>query len=313
MLELLYLILGLIGLVFGANLIIKGSLNIAEHFKISHLFIGLTILAIGTDLPELFVAITGSIHRLIGLETSGLVVGNSLGSCFGQIALTLGILGLFGALSISKKKLKRDGLMMVGTVILLFLVAMDGKITRIEGIMFILIYALYFLTLVREEKLKEKIKRTPKMYTLWAFVSLIAGFAILIFCSEIVVKNSVKFALSLGISQSLVGILILGLGTSLPELVVSFEALRKKAVRLSIGNLIGSNIFDVLIPIGLGSTIAGLNIERNLLRFDIPFLFFVSLLVVFFFRRKMNLNKKEAMILIAVYAVYVILKIFRIF
>lgn len=312
-LELLYLILGLFGLVIGANLIIRGSLNIAEHFKISQLFIGLTILAIGTDLPELSVTITGAIHKLHGIGTSGLIVGNSIGSCFGQIALTLGILGLFGALAISKKKLKRDGLVMIGSVVLLFLVAMDGIITRTEGIIFLFLYAFYFFILVREEKIKEKVRRAPKMYTWWAIISLIAGFAILIYSSDVVVKNAVQLAFSWGVSQSLIGILIVGVGTSLPELAVSFEALRRKAVRLSIGNLIGSNIFDVLIPIGLGSTIAGLNVEKNLLMFDIPFLFFVSLLVVFFFRRKMKLSKKEAMILIMIYVIYVILKILKIF
>ena len=132
MYELILLILGLIGLVFGAKLVIKGALNLAEHFKISKLFIGLTILAVGTDLPELFTVITGAVMRLKGIETSGLIVGETIGSCFGQIALTLGILGLFGTLFLRKRELIRDGLMMVGSVVLFFLAGIDGVITRPE-------------------------------------------------------------------------------------------------------------------------------------------------------------------------------------
>lgn len=313
MFELLYLILGLLGLVLGTELIIRGSLNIAEHFKISRLFIGLTILAIGTDLPELFVVVTGVIHKLGGVETSGLIIGNSLGSCFGQIGLTLGILGLFGYLALTKWELRRDGLMMLGSVVLLFLVAFDGTITRLEGAIFLIVYVFYFFTLFREEKVREKVARAPKMYAWWAIISLIAGFTILAYCSRVVVNNAVFLAEAWGVAQSLVGILIVGLGTSLPELAVTFGALRRHAVRLGVGNLIGSNIFDILIPLGLGSGIAGLNVSRSLLRFDIPFLFGLSAIVLLFFRRKMGLQRGEAIALIVIYAVYVALKIIRLF
>ena len=179
MLEIILLILGLVGLVLGAELILKGALNIAEHYKISHLFIGLTILAVGTDLPELFISITGAIHRLGGVETSGLIVGESIGSCFGQIALVLGIAGLFGTLILTKRELIRDGLMMLGSVALLFLVSIDGKITRAEGVMFIIIYIFYFVVLQKEEKLHEKVKRAPSMHLQWDVSSLIGGFIIL--------------------------------------------------------------------------------------------------------------------------------------
>ncbi|MBW2977610.1 calcium/sodium antiporter [Candidatus Woesearchaeota archaeon] len=309
MLELILLVLGLLGLLLGSELIIKGALNIAEHYKISHLFIGLTILAIGTDLPELVIAITGSIDKLMGIETSGLIIGDALGSCFGQIGLTLGIIGLFGVCCLTKRELLRDGLMMVGSVALLFLAGYDGELSRFEGIAFILIYLFYFMSLRREEKIYEKIKRAPPMHLLWDAVSLIGGFAILIYSSNIVVENAITLAQSWGIAQSLVGILIVGLGTSLPELAVSLGAIRKGAFRLSVGNLIGSNIFDILFTLGIGSVIAGFNVSRNLLRFDIPFLFVLSIIALLFFRTKMKIAKKEAIILVLIYAVYVVLKL----
>lgn len=310
MFELLLLILGLLGLLLGTELIVTAALNIAEHYKISHLFVGQTILTVGTGLPELVIAITGAFDKLERIETSGLIVGNSLGSCFGQIAFTMGILGLFGTLTLTKRKLKENSLMMLGSVALLFLAAFDGVITRIEGIVFLIIYALYFFILFKKEMVHEKIRKAPKAYVWWAIPSLVAGFPILIYCSNIVVYNAIQLAVSWGIAQSLIGILIIGAGTSLPEFAVSLGALRKKSVNLSVGNLIGSNIFNVLVPLGVASTIAGLNVSKNLLINDIPFLFVVSAIVLLFFRKDMRLERKEAFVLIVLYGSYAALKIY---
>lgn len=309
MLELLLLVLGLWGLVLGTKFVIKGSLNIAEHFKISQLFIGLTILAIGTDLPELFVDITGAIHRLWGLETSGLIVGQAIGSSLGQIGLTLWIVGLFGTLVLTKRELLRDGLMMIGSVVMFFLAWFDGSIGRVEGGIFLLVYWLYFFNLYREEKVYEKVKRAPSMSLRLNIWYLIVGFTILIASSNLVITKAISLAESWWIAQSLIGILLVGLGTSLPELALSVGAIRKGAVRLSVGNLIGSNIFDVLFTLGIGSVISGFNVGKNLLKFDIPYLFILSVIVVLLFRRKMRLGKKEAIILIIIYGTYVALKL----
>ena len=309
MLEIIFLIIGLLGLVLGAELVIKGALNIGEHFKISHLFLGLTVLAIGTDLPELVLHITGAIHRVRGVATGGLVIGDTIGSCFGQIGLTLGILGLVGTLVLTKRELIRDGLLMVGSVVLLYLVSLDGKISRADGILFILIYLFYFFTLHREEKLREREKRAPSMHLAWDISSLVAGFALLIYFSNMVVKNAVLMAEIWGIAQSFIGIVIVGLGTSLPEIAVTFGAIKKKAYRLSVGNLIGSNIFDTLVPLGIGSAIAGFAVERNLLDFDIPALFFLSIIVLLFFKRKMKIRKEEAVALVLIYLAYIAIKI----
>ena len=174
--------------------------------------------------------------------------------------------------------------------------------------MFMLVYIIYFLFLIREEKTYEK-KRAPAVHLAKDIIYMIAGFGILIIASHLTVNNAVILAESLGIAQSLIGILIIGLGTSLPELAVSLTALRKKEVRLSIGNLIGSNIFDILIALGLGSAIAGFNVSKNLLMFDIVFLFITSVIVLLLFIRKKGLVKKEAAILIAIYIAYVIFKL----
>ncbi len=307
MFEFIFLILGLIGLVLGAHLIIKGALNIAEHFKISQVFIGLTILAIGTNLPELMVIINGSIHRLTGIETSGLIVSEAIGTCIAQISLTLGIVGLLGtSLFLTKNELIRGGAALLGSVALVFILGLDGKLSRIDGIIFILFYIIYFLSLYREEKGKErKVKRAPPLRTGWAILSLLSGFTILIISSNFVIENAIILAEIWGISQSFIGAVIIGAGTSLPEIAVSISAVTKKATRLSIGNLVGSNIFDILLVLGLGSAISEFNVEKSLLLFDIPFLFITSIIVLIFFLTKNKLTKKEALFLIIIYSLYV--------
>ena len=120
MLELLLLILGLTGLGFGTELVVRGALDISERFKISKIFIGLTILAIGTDLPELTISISSAIDKLHGIDTSGIIIGDVVGSCFGQILLTLGLVGIFAYFTLTKKEILREGGMLLGSIVLLF-------------------------------------------------------------------------------------------------------------------------------------------------------------------------------------------------
>ena len=309
MLALLLLLFGIISLVVGSNLIIRGGLSIAKHFKISQFFIGLTIFAIGSDLPELVVHINGAIKRLQGIETSGLIIGETIGTCLGQIALALGIIGLFSNLSLKKRELIRDGLMMIGSVAMLFLIGFDGMISRMDGVIFVLIYLIYFFSLAREENVYKKIKIARKADLNWAILSLAGGFAILIYASNVVINNALVLAEQWGIAQSIVGALIVGLGTSLPEIVLSLGALKKKAVGLSVGNLIGSNIFDALFTLGIGSAISALIMDKSFLEFDLPFLFITSVIVVLFFGRNKKIEKKEAAALVLIYFSYVGVKV----
>tara|TARA_Y100000034_G_scaffold95112_2_gene115393 strand:- start:910 stop:1854 length:945 start_codon:yes stop_codon:yes gene_type:complete len=312
-LELLYLILGLAGLLIGSELVIRAILNISKHYKISHLFLGLVILSIGTDLPELVVDVTGAIYRLKGIETSGLIIGETIGTCFSQIGLVLGIIALFGLVTLTKKEIFRDGLMMVSSVVLLMFASYDGIISRTEGLIFVLIFCLYLLVIYREEHLHEKIKRAPGVKWFWDVISIIGGFIIIYFGSSAVIDNGLSLATTWGVSQTIIGITLVGLGTSLPELAIALNALRKGAVKLSAANLIGSNTFDILFTLGLGSAISGFNVSKSLLTFDIPLLLLFSLLVCYFFYRKMKIQKKEAIILLLIYFGYIGIKIFTSF
>lgn len=307
--EIILVIAGLIGLWIGTELVIKGSINISRHFKISPMFIGLTILAFGTDLPELVITITASIQRYYGTETSGIVIGDAIGSCFGQIGLTLGIVSLVGYLTLTKRGLFRDGFLMLGSIVILFLLGYDGTLTRLEGLLLIVVYLLYIFIIQGDEKIHEKVLKAPSMDLGWDALSLAAGLFVVIYSSHVVVGNSIMLANLLGIKQSLIGALIIGLGTSLPELVISLGALYKKETSLSVGNLIGSNIFDILMVLGVGSLISPLVFTTNMILFDIPFLFLISTMALLFFIIKRGIQKKESIALIVAYIVYALLKL----
>ena len=307
--EVFFLILGLAGLWLGSELAISGALNIAERHKISHVFLGLTILALGTDLPELFVDINAAIKRLQGIETSGLIVGETIGTCISQITLVLGIASLFGVFLITKRSLLRDGFMMLVSVVFLFVAGLDGVITRTEGGIFIVIFLFYIVSLFREEKIFEKM-RAPQYHLIWAILSVLSGFVLLIFASYLTIDNALLISQKFGIAQHMVGILMVGLGTSLPELATSITALRRGAGTMAAGNVIGSNIFDALFTLGIGSAIAGFNFNSRLLWIDVPILFVISILVLvlFRFRNHMRIGKKEGLILIGVYVVYFVVR-----
>ncbi|MEN8186698.1 MAG: calcium/sodium antiporter [Bacteroidota bacterium] len=308
--EIILIILGLAGLWLGTELVIKGSLSIAEKFNFSQVFVGLAILSIGTDLPEIIIALNASVQKLIsGVDTSGIIIGDAIGSSFSQISVVLGTAGLLGYLTLKKRHLFEDGIMLLGSVLMIILLGYDGKITRVEGIIMIVVYVIYYSRLFHQERIRKKIKKGSEKKISKDVIFLILGFIIIVFTSELVVNNSVAFAENMGIRQSFVGIILLGLGTSLPELALSINAVRKKARGLSVGNIIGSNIFDLLIPVGMGATISELKIEKNLLFFDLPFLFILSFFVLFFFNKKKGLQKIEAVILIATFVLYAALKI----
>ncbi len=301
---------GLVGLWLGTELVIKGAVNIANYYQLSQVFVGIAIIALGTDLPETVIAINAALQSALqDVETSGIIVGNAIGSSFSQISAVLGTAGLLGYLTLTRRHLYVDGLMLIGSVLLLFLVGFDQEINRIEGIVLIVIYLIYYLTIFHQEQLKEKIKKKFGSNIRKDILLLVLGVVIVIFTSELVVDNALKLTKNFNVRQSFIGIIIIGLGTSLPELFISLNAVRKKAKGLSVGNLIGSNIFDLLIPVGVGAFISELQFEKKLLWFDLPFLFILSLTVLLFFSKKKGLQRVEAVILIGLFMLYAALKI----
>jgi cation:H+ antiporter len=305
------LIVGLALLWSGTSLVLNGATNIARHYRVSELLIGVTILAIGSDLPELVVSVDSAFKILQGFDTSGLIVGNAIGSATGQIALVLGIAGLASYLTLTERLVFVHGSMLLISVIALFLAGDDGLVSRADGAAMILIFVIYMVMAFKSEARAEPAAVTVEHPTwrYWAYT--LAGIVVVLVGSEVTIDSALGLAESLGVRQSLVGIVLLGLGSSLPELGISLRAAIRKQGGLSVGNLIGSNIFDALVPVGAAATISAVEFSKSLARFDLPFLFGVSLVVLMLFRRKRGLQKPEALLLIGIYVAYLILKLMR--
>lgn len=307
--EILLILSGLIGLWLGTKWLISAAIGIAKRFNLSHSFVGLAILAVGTDLPEIFVSIKASILHLNGIEASGIIVGNAIGSSISQITIILGISGLFVNFTFARKDLYRDGIALLVSIVLLFVFGIDGIISRLEGTILIITYLFYYLLLMRSHRNNDDDNSTGKEYSPFTLAALlVAGLIVLVFSSHLVVENAMLVAEKWGVAQSFIGIAIIGLGTSLPELAVSVGAAFRRSPGMSIGNIIGSNIFDGFIPIGLGGLISTTNIEPDLLKFDLPVLFAITFLVIAFLRTKRGISKPEGITLIIIFALYITFK-----
>jgi cation:H+ antiporter len=303
--------IGLIGLWLGSELITNSATVIARKMGLSETFIGLTILSIGTDFPEIMVAITGAIEQSQGLDTAGLVVGNVVGSTMSQISLVLGLSGLLQVFTMKRKQAVKNGLMLIITTLMLFLLGLDGDLSQTDGLILVIFYLVYFASLQRKTKLsffKGKL-RSFKARSVIPLLKLGAGLVTIAIASEWVVDHGVELAQLLGISQMIVGVVLIGLGTSLPELVVSISAVVKGSNGLSIGNLIGSNLIDICLALGGSALIGGWQLPRSVATFDLAYLLFTSVIVVLFLLTRETLEKRESALILGLYGVYLSLKI----
>lgn len=304
--EILLLLAGLAGLWVGTKATIQGAVAVAERLGVSEFIIGIAVLAIGSDLPELAIAVDGAVKNLHGADASDVVVGSAIGSTLGQIGFVLGVAALLGHLTLPTKVVYEQGIMLLGSIVVLAVTALDGDISRIEGLFLIAAYAGYLVfiltsaTALPPEELDEISDKLAMSIT-----ALVVGLAVVTASAELTVSSATKVAQTFGVEESFVAIIIIGLGSSLPELSISMGAVLEKRVSLSVGNLFGSNVFDTLVPIGAAGTISGLGFKADILRQELPFLFMLTALILFFFVRS-GVRKREAVIILALYVGYVI-------
>ncbi len=307
MLEIILFILGVLGIWFFAGLVVDAAQRIAKHFNISEEFIGLTILSIGTSLPEIFTHIIASIDILKGIDASGLAVGTNIGSNIIQITFVLGFIALLTKVHSDKKILKRDYLVMLGSILLLFLLSLNSTISRAEGIFITAAYIVYLIMIARKEKVIERNKFKTDLLRDSLFI--IVGIVALLYSANLVVSNALKISSLWNLSGSFIGTVIVGVGTALPEMTVALRAILKGSTGISLGTLIGSNITNPMFALGIGAIISGYKISPVLLYFDLPFWFAVSLIALYFFWRKLKFEKKEAIVMIILYIIYVLVKL----
>lgn len=306
---LFFLLLGLVGLWVGTNLTLGGAVRLGERYGFSHAFIGLTVLAIGTDLPELIVAVSASIQQIQGIEASGVIVGNATGSAIAQGSFVLGVAGLVGYLRVAPRMVRREGLTLLLAIGLLTAVSLDGSIDRLDGAALLIAYLIFFVALVHNQQREKAARSDSETGGFRVFLGITFGIGIVSLSAHAVVTSGVSLASSWGVSQTLVAVLIIGMGTSLPELVLSVGAAAKGHGSLSAGNLIGSNIFDLFVPVGVGALLHPLIVGGETLRFDLPALALGTVLLVVFLLRKRGLRRGEAAVLVAFYLGYATLRI----
>ena len=303
------LILGLAGLWFGTEVTIKGAVCIAHRYGVSEFIIGVVILSIGSDLPELAIAVDAGLKNLAGGDYSDVVVGSALGSSLGQIGFVLGVAGLLSLLTLPRGVVYRHGATLLGSLLLVALFGYDGIVTFNEGMALILVYIIYLVALFNEingESGAEPVVDMP----LWrSLLYLAIGLLIVIGSAELTVSSAVGVAHRFGISDEVVAIVLIGLGSSLPELSISIAAVMKGYQQMSVGNLIGSNVFDTLVPIGAAALIAPLAFDGGMLRFELPYLFFVTATALFFFLRVRGIQRWEAAVILTLYSGYVVFKL----
>jgi cation:H+ antiporter len=307
--ELIVVIIGLAGLWLGSDFLVRGTKTIARSFGFSQLFVGLTIVSIGTSIPEIAVSITSGLDRLAGIEASGIAVGNAIGSALSQTTLLIGILAFLVPLVISKRETLRQGAFFIGAALLLFFLGLDGELSRWDGVWLLGFYGIYMIILLSTQVIRSK---APEFIWKEFIVScsyVLFGTGIILLSSDIVVDFSIQLATMWNVKQSLVGVLLVGIGTGLPELSVAISSARQKAMAIGMGDLVGSNICDLLLSIGAGTVIAGFVVDPILVLFDLPMLIVGSSLTMFFLYTRRQISWVEGATLIAVFTVYVVMKL----
>lgn len=311
-------LISVLGLLIGAELVIHNARIIAHKLRISDFFIGLTIFSIGTSLPEIATHIIASIDILRGVDfqtMSGLAVGTNVGSNIIQITMIIGIVAFFGVLKARRKFLRVDYVIMLGSILILFLFSLNGIISRLEGAILFFLYVAYLIYLIIDEKIPKKLiashlKEKDKFHLYISLVIIIAGLVILLLSADKIAELTVFFSAKYLISGSLLGTLIVGVSTALPEFTTAIFALRKKSSGMSLGTLVGSNITNPLMALGIGAMISTYSIDKSILWYDIPFWFLVSLVLLVIMWRTKTLTKKGGIFLILAYILFVIVRIY---
>lgn len=310
-LPILAIIIGLVALVWGADRFVLGAAATAKYFRVPPLLIGMLIVGFGTSAPELLVS---GIAAYQG--NSGLALGNAYGSNITNIALILGLTAFISPIAVQSKVIRVE--LPILTLITLGAVwqLMDGQVSRVDAVVLLIVFAILvgwsIWTSARQTKdaLGEEIEAelTTHAMSVRAAVSwLIVGLAVLITSSRALVWGAVEIATSLGVSDLIIGLTILAVGTSLPELASSLIAAKRGEHDIALGNVLGSNLFNTLAVVGIAGIIRSVDCDRNLLVRDIPVM--VGLTVVLFvfgygFRGQGRINRIEGLILLLSFIVY---------
>ncbi len=300
---------GFVLLVWGAERFVHGAAALARNLGVSPLIIGLTIVGVGTSAPEILVS---AVAAWQGNPAMG--VGNAIGSNITNIALVLGMTALILPLTVNSQTLKREYPVMFLIMVIALILVLDGQLTRIDGVILLIglvIMVRWMIRLGLKEK-KDPLEleyehEIPHLATGKAVFWLLAGMILLLLSSRILVWGAVNIAQALGVSDLIIGLTIVAIGTSMPELAASIMSAVKKEHDIAIGNVIGSNMFNLLAVLGLPGLISPHTLDPELLTRDFPWMFGLSIALFIFaygFRGQGQINRWEGLLLLGGYFTY---------
>lgn len=315
----LILVIGFVLLIKGADFFVEGSSSVAKKFHVPAMLIGMTIVAMGTSLPECAVSVTASLAN-----NNSLAVSNVIGSNIFNLMVVCGACALFSPLTIRQDTLKKEfPLSIICAALMLVLGYIGMTLGHIDGIIFLVLFVGYLLWMIQSAKKaraavlsdpaqsgqieqSEFVEENIAILPTWkSLVFIIGGMIAIKFGGDFVVNGASSIASSMGLSQTLIGLTIVAMGTSLPELVTSLVAAKKGEVDMALGNVIGSDIFNILFVLGIATVISPISfLMENVI--DIILLIIMSVIVLAFAWTKQQINRKEGILMLLMYAAYMV-------
>lgn len=307
------LIIGLVVLIFGGELLVRGATRLALKLKISPLVVGLTIVAFGTSAPELFISLKSALAG-----SPDIAIGNVVGSNICNLTLILGLTAVITPIPVGRNSIRIDWPMAMGGSLLMYLWMMDGVIGLIEGIIFVLILAGYTFFIIRKSRnetndainanleidIDPEINSENRKRTVIDILLVVAGCVGLYFGSDWFVFGAIELAGFLGVSERVIGLTVVAIGTSLPEMVTSVMASLRKQIDVALGNLIGSNIFNIFSILGITSIVQNIPVSAEILSSDMIWMIAITILILPMMVSKKNIQRFEGMILFLIYGIY---------
>lgn len=306
--QIILLIVGFVFLIKGADYFVSGSSSVAALLKIPTIIVGLTIVAIGTSAPEAAVSITAAVNG-----NNAMAVSNIIGSNLFNLLFIIGLCAMLKELDIGRQMLEKDyPFLIVATVAIVAFILIGWNILRIEGIVLLILFAVYLFYLVYSAKKSKEGQyvEKPKLTLPKSIVYMIVGLVGIVLGGELVVNNASSIAITFGMSETLVGLTIVSIGTSLPEVATSLTALKRKENELVIGNVIGSNLFNIIFVLALSATISPITLQSNIL-VDLCLMLFITVLTYIFARTQNKFDKKEGILLLVIFIIYMAFVIMR--
>lgn len=312
LLNITILIVGLFFLIMGGDFLVRGASKIALRLHISPLVVGLTIVAFGTSAPELLISVNAALNG-----SPDIAMGNVIGSNICNFALVLGITAILSDIKVQQSSIKVDWPMAMGSSLLLYFLLFDHALGKIEGAVFVTILVIYVIIVIKKSRKETKmIRAVEKDIELPSLPSgklgkdilfITAGCAALYFGAEWFVGAAQELASALGISDRVIGLTIVALGTSLPELVTAVVASLKKETDLALGNLMGSNIFNILSILGITSLITDVHVSEEILKVDMLWMLGLTFAIMPIMVTKGKIERIEGIFLVAIYIIYITL------